>query len=182
MARIWLSIRVDLVEGHGEHFWPRPGRIFAAALTHTFEQLADAIDDAFARWDRSHLQEFTLAGKSRLSIPNPDWEIENEITEDYRRVKLSRLGPGEQFVYVFDLGDDWAHLCTVGSERIDPVETLGIRPDRPLPYWGWGDIPDQYRRRWDGDDGESPCPKDPKLTDLPPLRPYWGPENRWMGS
>ncbi|MHB8296164.1 MAG: hypothetical protein ACYDH5_16410 [Acidimicrobiales bacterium] len=20
-------------------------------------------------------------------------------------------------------------------------------PDRPLPYWGWGDIPDQYRRR-----------------------------------
>jgi hypothetical protein len=55
MARTWFSIRVDLVEGHGERFRPRPGRIFAAARTHTFAQLADAIDDAFTRWDRSHL-------------------------------------------------------------------------------------------------------------------------------
>lgn len=53
MARTWLSIRVDLVEGHGEHLWPRPGRIFAAARSHTFAQLARATDDAFARWDRA---------------------------------------------------------------------------------------------------------------------------------
>ena len=155
-----------------------PGRIFAAARTHTFEEFADAIDDAFARWDRSHLQEFTLTDGTRLSIPDPDWEIDGETTEDFRRVKLSRLRPGEQFVYVFDRGDDWAHLCTVGPERIDPFETLGIVPDRPLPYWGWGDIPDQYRHRWDGDDGESSRPKDPKLADLPPLRPWWGAESR----
>ena len=96
MARTWLSIRVDLIEGHGEQYWPRPGRIFAAARSHTFEQLADAIDDAFARWDRSHLQEFTLADSRRLCDPDPDWEIEGEVTEDYRRVKLSRLHPGEQ--------------------------------------------------------------------------------------
>jgi hypothetical protein len=61
VARTWLSIRVDLIEGHGDQYWPRPERIFAAARSHTFKQLADAIDDAFARWDRSHLQEFTLA-------------------------------------------------------------------------------------------------------------------------
>ena len=30
-----------------------------------------------------------------------------------------------------------AHLCTVGDEKIDPVEAMGIRPDKPLPYWGW---------------------------------------------
>ncbi len=77
---------------------------------------------------------------------------------------------------MFDLGDDWAHLCTVGARRIDPVEGLGILPDTPLPYWGWGDIPDQYRRRWDGDDGESPLPRKPGLADLPPLRPHWGPD------
>ena len=115
MARTWLSIRVDLIEGHGEQYWPRPGRIFAAARSHTFKQLANAIDDAFARWDRSHLQEFTLVDGTRLCDPDPDWEIEGEVTEDYRRVKLSRLHPGEQFAYVFDLGDDWAHLCTVGA-------------------------------------------------------------------
>ena len=70
MARTWLSIRVDLVEGHGEQYWPRPGRIFAAARSHSFRQLADAIDDAFARWDRSHLQEFTLTGQTRLCQPD----------------------------------------------------------------------------------------------------------------
>lgn len=177
MARTWLSIRVDLVEGRGEHIWPRPGRILAAARTHTFEELAGAIDDSFGRWDRSHLQEFTLADRTRLSVPDPDWKIEGEVTEDYRRVRLSRLRPGEQFVYVFDLGDDWAHLCTVGPERVDPVATLGIFPDKPLPYWGWGDIPDQYGRRWDGDDGEPRPPKDPKLADLPTLRPDWGPRS-----
>jgi hypothetical protein len=108
----------------------------------------------------------------------PGLGIEGEITEDYQHVKLSRLRPCEQFVYVFDLGDDWAHLCTVGAQRIDPVDALGIRPDKPLPYWGWGDIPDQYRRRWDGDGGESPQPEDPGLADLPPLRPRWGPASR----
>ena len=79
---------------------------------------------------------------------------------------------------MFDLGDDWAHLRVVGEARIDPVEALGILPGRPLPYWGWGDIPDQYGRRWDSDDGESPTPKDPGLADLPPLRPQWGPAGR----
>ena len=178
MARTWLSVRVDLVEGRGECLWPRPGRIFAAARARTFQQLADAIDTAFARWDRSHLQEFTLADGTRLCISNPDWEIEGEKAEDLQHVRLSRLRPGEQFVYVFDLGDDWAHLCTVGPQRIDPVDALGIIPKQPLPYWGWGDIPDQYGRQWYGDNGESPPPKDPKLADLPPLRYDWGPESQ----
>ncbi|MET7391814.1 hypothetical protein ACFYPT_41835 [Streptomyces sp. NPDC005529] len=55
-----------------------------------------------------------------------------------RRAKRSRLRPGEQFAYVFDMGDDWAHLCTVGGQRIDPLEELGVVPDSPVPYWGWG--------------------------------------------
>ncbi len=39
-------------------------------------------------------------------------------------------------------------------------------------------IPDQYGRRWDGDDGETPPPADPELTDLPALQPGWGPRHR----
>ena len=180
MGRTWLSIRVDLVEGHGEHLWPRPGRIFAAARSHTFAQLALAIDDAFARWDRAHLHEFTLADGTRLTRPYEDWEELGPATDD-RQARLSRLGLGERFVYVFDFGDDWTHLCTVGPERVDPLEALGIVPDDPLPYFGWGDIPDQYRRRWDGDDGESRPPRDPGLADLPPLRPGWGRHDRGRG-
>jgi hypothetical protein len=63
------------------------------------------------------------------------------------------------------------------SARSGPTRSRSweILPDTPLPYWGWGDIPDQYRRRWDDDDGESPQPRNAGLADLPPLRPHWGP-------
>ncbi len=141
MARNWLSIRVELIEGHGEHYWPRPGRIFAAARSHTFRDLADAIDDAFARWDRSHLQEFTLASQTRLCIPDPDWEAEGAATEDFRRARLSRLELGEQFIYVFDLGDEWTHLCTVGASRIDPRRRSGHPAGQAAAVLGLGRHP-----------------------------------------
>jgi len=52
VARTWLSIRVDLVDGaHGPELWPRPGRILLARPGISFGMLADAIKDAFARWD-----------------------------------------------------------------------------------------------------------------------------------
>ena len=177
MARTWLSIRVDLVEGHGERYWPRPGRIFAAARSSSFADLAEAIDDAFARWDRAHLHDFTLVDGTRLTTPYEDWEELGPVLDD-RRTNLSRLKPGEQFVYVFDFGDDWAHLCTVEPERIDPLDVLGIIPAVPLSHWGWGNIPDQYGRRLSGDDGESPPPANPGVSDLPPLRPWWGDRGR----
>jgi hypothetical protein len=136
--------------------WPRPGRILAAARTTTFEQLADAIDDAFARWDRNHLHEFTLADGTAIS-PARWWKGEEpERSLDGSTVRLGRLRPGEQFAAVFDLGDNWQHLCTVASRRVDPLEVLGVIPEKPLPFWGWGTIPDQYGRDWDGDDGDSP--------------------------
>jgi hypothetical protein len=33
--------------------WPRPGRVFAAARSHTFAELTAAIDTAFALWNRA---------------------------------------------------------------------------------------------------------------------------------
>lgn len=169
----WLSVKVELIEGRGEHFWPRPGRLFAAAPTHSFAQLANAIDNAFARWDRSHLNEFRFGDGTHVGIPDPDFDPDEEFLDE-RVAKLSRLKPDEQFVYVFDFGDDWTHLCTVGQSPIDPIQSLGIVPDGPLPYFGWGSIPDQYGRTWTDDDGETPPPEDPNLTDLPPLQPGWG--------
>ncbi len=55
---------------------PRPDWIFAAARSHTFAQLATAIDDAFGRWDRAHLMQFELADGTRLE--RPDWDEESE--------------------------------------------------------------------------------------------------------
>jgi len=177
VARTWLSIRVDLVDGGGRTLWPRPGRVFAAARSHSFAQLATAIDDAFARWDRAHLHMFDLGGVAGLLIDRY-WDDPPDDSRVDDTVKLGTLTGGQRFVYVFDLGDDWAHLCTVNPERIDTLHTVGITPDRPTPYWGWGAIPDQYGRTWDGDDGETPPPPDPQLTDLPALHPGWGPRHR----
>jgi hypothetical protein len=165
----WLSIRVDLVEGRGISLWPRPGRIFAAARTNTFAQFATSIDDAFARWDRAHLHQFWLADGHRVGEPDDD-DFDPDSLLDDRRTKLGQLRAGEQFVYEFDFGDSWLHLCTVGPQRISPEEMLGIVPPRPLPYWGWGAIPDQYGREWD-DGSEAPGP-DPKGADLPPIGPW----------
>ena len=65
--------------------------------------------------------------------------------------------------------------------RIDPLEDLGLEPEKPLAYWGWGSMPDQYGREFDGDDGESSLGKDPGWMDLPPLHPHWG-ESRRRGA
>lgn len=45
--------------------------------------------------------------------------------------------------------------AVIGGAKVDPIEVVGIRSDVPVPYWGWGTIPDQYGRRW-ADDGQSP--------------------------
>jgi len=175
MAATHISIRVELVSGRGETFWPRPGRLFLASRTHTFAKLAEAIETAFARWDRSHLWQFDLADGTcpTLIDPDDDWDLPGAV--DGSRTKLARLVPGQRFMYTYDFGDDWTHLCTVGDELIDPDEMWGKPVGGPLPYFGWGTIPDQYGRGWEEDDGSSLAPPapDPMGSDLPDL-PGWG--------
>ncbi|SHH32955.1 IS1096 element passenger TnpR family protein [Streptomyces sp. 3214.6] len=161
MAAVGLSIRVELVSGHGRDLWPRPGRIFTAASSHSFAELAAAIDLAFARWDLCHLHLFTLSDGTTIS-PLEQWDDEApDGLVDGHGTTLDRLQDGEQFAYVFDLGDRWTHLCTVAEGEADSLDEFDEIPDRPVPCWGWGSLPDQYERRWDGDDGKSPMPKRP---------------------
>ena len=169
MPTNWLSIRVELVEGRGITLWPRPGRMFAAARTHTFSQFAAAIDDAFARWDRAHLHQFWFLDGYRAGEPDDD-DFDPDSLLDEQLTNLSRLKPGEQTVYQFDFGDDWLYLCTVEQGFIDPAEMLGIVPPRPLAYRGWGTIPDQYGRL--SDDDAAVLGPDPKGADLPSIGPW----------
>lgn len=180
MARTWLSIRVELVSGHGTNLWPRPGRVFTAARSHSFAEFATAIDLAFGRWDLAHLHQFTLTSGTRVG-PLDRWDGEFPAgVLDGHVTKLDKLRVGEQFAYVFDFGDDWAHLCKVIKGDIDPLKEIGEVPTRPVPHWGWGSLPDQHTRRWEGDDGDSPMPKRPDrgLSDLPPILPWWGDATR----
>lgn len=148
--------------------------MFAASRSHTFADLATAIDDAFARWDRAYLHQFWLADGQRVTRPS-EWDDfdddEGQVLDD-RQVKLSTLNLSDQFVYEFDFGDSWHHLCVVEDRRIDPLDALGIVPAKPLPFWGWGQLPDQYGRRWVDDDRESRLPTDIKGKDLPAIGPW----------
>jgi hypothetical protein len=75
VARTWPSIRVGLIQGHGQQYWPRPGRIFAAARSHTFKQLAAAIDEAFAP-GTARTRRSSPSPTAGACDPDPDWEIE----------------------------------------------------------------------------------------------------------
>lgn len=156
MARTWLAIEVSLLGGGGIDCEPPPGRIFAVGPAHTFEQFAVAINAAFARWDLSHLHEFELADGRRIGYPDDEYGPELESL-DHAKLKVAReLKPGDEFEYTFDFGDNWQHRCRVEFEKIDPAQQFGVLPPVPLPFWGWGWIPDQYGRRTrDGDDEEA---------------------------
>lgn len=164
-------MRVELLGGRGDELWPWPGRIFAVGPSHTFQQFADAINDAFARWDRAHLSMFTLADGRVVTdretgsefAASPGGPVQRPI--DLTSAQVARtVQLGAEFQFTFDLGDDWTHRCVVGKDKIDPMEVLGIRPSAPLPYWGWGTIPDQYGRVWADDDGEHRPPGRPQQT------------------
>jgi hypothetical protein len=154
VARTWLEIKVDLLGGRGETCDPSPGRIFIVGPSHSFEQFADAIDAAFARWDLSHLHNFELADGRLIGYPDDSFAPEL-VWLDHAKLKVAReVKPGDTFEYVFDLGDNWQHLCTVQPGKADPIKTYGVVPDRPVAVWGWGSIPDQYGRRSFDDHGD----------------------------
>lgn len=155
MARTWLRIKVDLVGGGGITCGPTPGRIFIVGPAHTFEQFAEAIDVAFARWDLSHLHEFELSDGRLVGYPDDEF-APDVVWLDHAKLKVGReVKPGEQFSYVFDLGDNWQHPCVVEPVKADPLVEYGVIPGGPVVIWGWGLIPDQYgRRSFDGDKDE----------------------------
>ena len=152
MPERWLTIEVHLVAGGGLELDPPPGRVFLVGPSTTFGDLAEAIDVAFARWDRGHLHEFTLADGRLVghAATGEDEPVEEETT---LRV-ADAAAPGEAFLYLFDFGEDWEHHCLVIDDEADPEALLGERPDSPVVIDGWGWVPDQYgRESRDGDPG-----------------------------
>jgi hypothetical protein len=147
VARTWLQIRVELEGGRDIDCDPPPGRIFIVGPSHTFAQLAEAIDSAFARWDPAHLHVFVLPDGREVGFPDVDPEGHGCLDHDLLRV-AKELSPGDTFGYVFDLGDDWRHRCEVLGEKADPREEYGPGPfpRRPVATLGWGWMPDQYGR------------------------------------
>jgi hypothetical protein len=155
VARTWLQIKVDLLGGGGVECDRSPGWIFIVGPSHTFEQFAIAIDAAFARWDLSHLHEFELADERLIGFRDDSFEPD-VVWLDHAKLKVvSAVKPGDEFTYVFDLGDNWRHRCVVAVQKADPLVAYGVVPGGPVAVWGWGSVPDQYgREAFDGDQDE----------------------------
>jgi hypothetical protein len=114
--------------------------------SHTFGELASAIDRAFGRWDLSHLHEFRLADGRRIGIVDDEFGGgPQELDETGLTLGDAGVRPGEAFEYVFDLGDGWDHDCTY-LRAVDPEVEYGSRPAEIVTIFGWGAIPDQYGR------------------------------------
>ncbi|GGQ42882.1 IS1096 element passenger TnpR family protein [Couchioplanes azureus] len=162
----WWSVRVELLGGgKAGAVWPRPGRVFAVSIRHSFCAFAEAIDQAFARWDRSHLREFRLPDDRSVTEFRHHDDIDDLDPVGDLDADAWALGAvlkiGDEFGYTFDAGDGWRHHCSIESEIEDPFAGLGAVPPRPLPIWGWGSIPDPYGLLFDGDDGHAPIPAPP---------------------
>jgi hypothetical protein len=118
-----------------------------ASPWHTLGDLAKAIDLAFARWDISHLHEFRVGETDYSSYPEGDEpDSNNTLLGDLQ------LTVGSGFRYVFDLGDGWTHECVIDATDVDPEEVLGAVTAQPVPFFGWGSIPDQYGRETESQD------------------------------
>jgi hypothetical protein len=148
----WISIRVELLSGRDIVLDPPAVRIMLAGPRHTLGDLAESIDNAFARWDLSHLHLFELADGRVVGPPSDDWG--QETIDESTLLVAHALAIGDTFGYVFDLGNDWRHRCVVEHTGLDPLESYGIAPPKPVPIWGWGWIPDQYGRRTESVDEE----------------------------
>jgi len=68
----WSTLRVILRSKGGDDLVDPPGRDLLVSSEHTFAELANAIDRAFARWDLSHLHEFRLLDGRRIVMEDAD--------------------------------------------------------------------------------------------------------------
>lgn len=148
MDEAWLHIQVELESGAGIECDPPPGRVLLVGPSHTFLQLAETIDAAFARWDVAHLHAFELADGRLVGVPDAGRPTPGTRPWlDHAKLRVTReLDLGDAFTYTFDLAESWRHACLVLGKPVDALHTYGQLPRRPAIVFGWGWIPDQYGR------------------------------------
>ncbi len=107
----------------------------------TLDDLHEAIQAAFG-WDNDHLYAFFLSGKAwdgRTSYESP-LSQEGRAASRFRLETLP-LKVGQQFLYIFDFGDELRHLI-----KLEALIPNGVKPAQSYPVIteAHGDAPAQY--------------------------------------
>jgi hypothetical protein len=132
-----VQLRVEL-----QHLKPAIWRRLLVPAAITLARLHKVLQIAMG-WTDSHLHEFEIAG-TRYGIPDPDWPDSPPVTPESRVTLAQAIAPGvEQFAYLYDFGDDWAHtvrveavldnamnapapICTEGANCCPPEDVGGV--------------------------------------------------------
>jgi hypothetical protein len=77
----------------------------------SLKMLHDVIQGAMG-WLDYHLWEFE-AGDRRYGMPDPDWEDDSLFAARNTRLKALIDSGAPQFLYTYDMGDNWEHIITV---------------------------------------------------------------------
>lgn len=87
-------------------------------VTASLKMLHDIVQAAMG-WENCHLWHFEV-GDQRYGVPDPMWP--DSCTAAAKNVKLAALidRGSREFLYTYDMGDDWRHTITV--ETVGPGE------------------------------------------------------------
>lgn len=126
----WIAIRVTLLGGGGIDCDPPPGRTMIVGPRHTFADLATAVDQAFARWDLSHLHLFQLPDGRLLGPASPEWD--QDVEDEASRRVASTVGLGERLTTYSTLGTIGA--TPARSRRPMSIRSTSTGSSLALPY------------------------------------------------
>lgn len=104
---------------------PAPWREVDVPLSMTFKGLHDTIQAAFL-WFDSHLWEFEVGGR-RYGLPlDADFGLEKISNANTARLTRLRDNAISEFLYTYDMGDNWEH-------RIKVVDLFHMQKGTRLP-------------------------------------------------
>lgn len=110
MTETTARLHIALADSEPE-IWRRVDVPLEASL----KMLHDVIQGAFG-WLDYHLWEFE-AGDRRYGAPDPDWDDDSLLAAKNTKLKTLLERGIRQFLYTYDMGDNWEHIITVEEVR-----------------------------------------------------------------
>lgn len=138
----WYRVRVDLLETT-----PAIWREVLVPADLPLPAFSTVLQAAMG-WENSHLHSFARTAESHwqsrprwaMDVPGEPLEGPHELPERDATVATLLGTPGDQATYLYDFGDDWEHLLTLG-EILDSGASAVVDLASPVLTQGEGVCP-----------------------------------------